>query len=177
MGYSRNLAFHGQWGLIPGETANSATSPLNVTLISLGTFVTRQPAVGVGLVLMASLAAAGWWSAQLGRLLGLSRLFPAIVVALLATSPLLVSTVGLEAYLGVALLVGLVRYGAEARWLPAGLVTGLPDHRRASERRRRCPPRRAGPGRPGRRQRRGGRSRSRRVVAPEWHTRRRRHFP
>jgi hypothetical protein len=43
------------------------------TIRSLGTFVTRQPAVGVGLVLMASLAAAGYWSAQLGRLLGLSR--------------------------------------------------------------------------------------------------------
>ena len=47
------------------------------------------------------------------------------MVALLATSPLLVSTVGLETYLGVALLVGLVRYGAEARWLAAGLVAGL----------------------------------------------------
>lgn len=125
MGYARNLAFHGQWGLIPGETANSATSPLNVWLIALGTFVTRQPAVGVGLVLMASLAAGAYWSAQLGRLLGLSRWFPAIVVALLATSPLLVSTVGLETYLGVALLIGFVRYGAEGRWLAAGVLAGL----------------------------------------------------
>ena len=58
MAYARNLALHGQWGLIPGEMANSATAPLNVMLIALGTLMTRQPAVAVGLVLMASLAAA-----------------------------------------------------------------------------------------------------------------------
>lgn len=125
MAYARNLALHGQWGLIPGEMANSATAPLNVMLIALGTLMTRQPAVAVGLVLMASLAAAAIWSSQLARVLGASRLLPFVSVALLATSPLLVSTIGLETFLGVCLLVGLVRYGAEGRPVPAGVVAGL----------------------------------------------------
>ena len=125
MAYARNLALHGQWGLIPGEMANSATAPLNVMLIALGTLLTRQPAVAVGLVLMASLAAAAIWSSQLARVLGASRLLPFVSVALFATSPLLVSTIGLETVLGVCLLVGLVRYGAEGRPVPAGVVAGL----------------------------------------------------
>ncbi|MGH3935037.1 MAG: hypothetical protein ACRDS1_08690 [Pseudonocardiaceae bacterium] len=130
MSYARNLALHGQWGLIPSEIANSATSPLNVALIALGTVMTQQPVVAVGLVLVASLAAVSAWTAQLTRLLRLSPALPFATVALMITSPLLVSTIGLETYLGVALLVGMVRYGAEARWLPAAssLVTSrVPD--------------------------------------------------
>ncbi len=110
----------GLWGLIPGETANSATSPLNVWLIAVGAFVTRQPAVAVGLVLMASLAAAGYWSAQLGRMLGLSRWFPVIVLALLATSPLLVSTVGLETTSGWACWLGWCATGSRRGGCPPG---------------------------------------------------------
>jgi len=125
MAYARNLALDGQWGLIPGEMANSATSPLNVVLITLGTAITRQPAVAVGLVLVACLAAAAVWSSQLARALGISRSLPFVSVALLATSPLLVSTIGLETFLGVCLLVGLVRYGAEGRSVAAGVVAGL----------------------------------------------------
>src|SRR4029077_17042973 len=34
LGYARNLAVHFHWGLIPQETANSATSPLNVLLLA-----------------------------------------------------------------------------------------------------------------------------------------------
>ena len=43
LAYAKNLAFHGEWGMIPHHVSNSATSPLNVLLIAAGTFVTRRP--------------------------------------------------------------------------------------------------------------------------------------
>src|SRR5690348_3447105 len=34
LAYAKNLAVHGEWGIIPGSPANSATSPLNVLLLA-----------------------------------------------------------------------------------------------------------------------------------------------
>ena len=55
LGYARNLAEHFHWGLVGAETANSATSPLNVLLLALGGTLTRvaggqvHPVAGVGI--------------------------------------------------------------------------------------------------------------------------------
>ncbi|HEY2764747.1 MAG TPA: hypothetical protein VGJ13_12165, partial [Pseudonocardiaceae bacterium] len=125
LSYARNLAEHGEWALVHGWPANSATSPLNVWLLAAGTVGSGSPVIAAGLVLAASLAAVGMWTAQLARVAGLSRWASYVAVGLLGTSPLLASTVGLETYLGVALLVGLVRYGAEGSWLASGVLAGL----------------------------------------------------
>ena len=125
MTYARNVAFHLHWGLVAGETANSATSPLNVLLLAAVTVVVRNPVVGVGILFVASVVLTAWWLAALARRLGLSRATPWIAVAFLLPNPLLLSTVGLESYLAAALFAGLLRYGAAGRPVAFGVVAGL----------------------------------------------------
>lgn len=125
LSYARNVAYHLHWGLIEQETANTATSPLNVWLLAAVTALVREPVVAVGVVLMATLAATGVWAGRIARLLGLSRLLPVLIVGLLVVNPLLVSTIGLETYLGAALVVGLGYYAAAGRVVAAGVVSAL----------------------------------------------------
>ncbi|MGH3776225.1 MAG: hypothetical protein ACRDRR_10915 [Pseudonocardiaceae bacterium] len=124
--YARNLAFHGHWGVVPTLTANTATSPLTVGLLAAITAVVRGPVLAVGLLLMATTAASAVWLQRIAEMTGLSRwLLPTIGVAMLLSSPLLASTIGLETYLCIALFIGLVRYALAGRWLATGIVAGL----------------------------------------------------
>lgn len=120
LSYARNLAEHGQWAISTSVTSNSATSPLNVWLLAALYLATGGHAfVAAALLLMASLAGV---ATNLRRLGGA----PAglIGTALLATSPVLTSSLGLETFLCAALLVGVVRCGVEGRWVLTGVLTG-----------------------------------------------------
>lgn len=121
--YARELAERGHWGMVPGLDANAATSPMNVWLLAAGTALTGRPAVAVLLVLALALGATTWWAA---RLPSRRPMWCALVVAVLyATSPLLVSTVGLETYLGGAALVGVARFARDRRPGATGVLVGL----------------------------------------------------
>jgi len=101
-------------------TANTATSPLTVVLLAAITAVVRGPVLAVGLLLMATTAASAVWLRRIAETTGLSRwLLPTIAVAMLLSSPLLASTIGLETYLCVALFIGLVRYALRKGMLKA----------------------------------------------------------
>ncbi|MEJ2870361.1 hypothetical protein WCD74_21505 [Actinomycetospora sp. OC33-EN08] len=124
--YARNLALHGHWGLNPFRDSNSATSPLNVWLLAAGILVTGRPAVAVGLVLVLATAALGVWAAGLAGRLGVRPgVLVALVVGLTVTSPVFASIVGMESFLGAALLLGVARYAAARRPVAAGIVLGL----------------------------------------------------
>lgn len=119
LSFARNLAEHGQWALTTGVEANTATSPLNVWLLAALIIVTGSQAfVAAGLLLAGCLAVSAAWLHRLGgawaSLLG---------TALLATSPVLTSSIGLETYLGAAVVVGLVRYTAAGRLAPSTVLT------------------------------------------------------
>lgn len=69
--YARNLAEHGEWAFVPGQTSVASTSPLYTLLLSVG-YVLRIPFFVWTFVLGAlALAGASW----LGRRLG-AQLFP-----------------------------------------------------------------------------------------------------
>lgn len=123
--YARTLLEHGQWGLVPGRTANTATSPLNVWLLAAGLALTGTVTGAVGLVLASALAAVGLGADRIARLVGAGPLLPLSAMALLATSPLLVSTIGLETYLGVAVVVAAATATMTRRPGVAGALCGL----------------------------------------------------
>ncbi|MFZ0119238.1 MAG: hypothetical protein WAL99_07275 [Pseudonocardiaceae bacterium] len=126
LSYARTLAEHGQWGMVEGLTSNSATSVLNVLLLAAIIVVIGHPVVAVGILLMATMAAVAWWATRIAEDAGLPiRVFPAAAVGLLLVNPVLVSTIGLETYLGMALVVGVVRYALAGRPAPTGFITGL----------------------------------------------------
>lgn len=123
--YARNLAEHGHWGLLPKYTENTATSPLNVWLLAAGIFIMGHPVAVVGVVLVASFTLLGWWSCQLARSMRLPQRFPLSLIVLLATSPLMASTLGMETYIGAALLIGIARYGSCGQAKVTGLLVAL----------------------------------------------------
>ena len=125
MAYARNLAFHLHWGLIADETANSATSPLNVIALGAITAVVRDGVVAVGVLFVGSAVLAARWLAELAADTGLSRALPVVAVGSLLVNPLLLSTVGLEPYFTAALWAGLLRYGVARRPVAFGVVAGL----------------------------------------------------
>ncbi|WP_254897332.1 hypothetical protein [Amycolatopsis sp. Hca4] len=72
LAYAKNLAVHGEWGIIPGSPANSATSPLNVLLLAALTLVTRvaggpHPVVALGILTVLCGGALGWAWQRIGR--------------------------------------------------------------------------------------------------------------
>jgi hypothetical protein len=122
--YARNLAVHGEWALVSGHPANTATSPLHVALLGFVTLLTRvsgsaHPVFALGVVNVGVSALLGWaWSRM--------RLpTPAAVVgvALVLLNPLLLSALGMEVLLIAAMLVLLVAFAD--RPAAFGLVAGL----------------------------------------------------
>ncbi|MBA8827483.1 hypothetical protein FHX42_004879 [Saccharopolyspora lacisalsi] len=123
--YARNLAFHGHWGIIGEEVANSATSPLNVIALTAFTAVLRQPVLALGVVFVLAnvvFAYAPHESAEHSRLSPFGGL---LATLLLLTNPLLLSTVGLEMTLAAALLGLLLLATVQQRRVFFGVVVGL----------------------------------------------------
>lgn len=125
LSYARNLAFHLHWGLTPGHTANTATSPLNVLAQGSLTAILRRPIVALGALFVLSHMAMAyglfrtsaalrlpWWSALLG-------------CALVLFNPLLNSAVGLEIALSGGLLALLLMAAVEARPALFGVFASL----------------------------------------------------
>ncbi|MHC1562135.1 hypothetical protein ACR9E3_24495 [Actinomycetospora sp. C-140] len=120
LSFARNLAEHGQWALTTGIESNSATSPLNIWLLAGLDVVTGYRAiVAAGLLLCLCLATTAAWLDRLGGAVA-ALLGPALLV----TSPVLSSAVGLEVFLCATVLVGLVRYADDGRWVVTGVLVG-----------------------------------------------------
>jgi hypothetical protein len=126
LAYAQTLGLHGEWGMVEGLTSNTATSPLNVLLLGIGTAVFRDALAAVGVLLVVLFGLAGWALDRTGRMLGIRAWrAPVVGLAYLATSPLLLSTVGLESYLAVVLLLVVVTLLLERRPWSVGVVAGL----------------------------------------------------
>ena len=122
---ARNLAWHGDWGLLPGHLANTATSPLNVALLALLILPLRDPVKAVGALYVLNGVVLAAALLGLGRHLGLGRTLAVVAVPLLLLDPLLASTVGMETMLAVTALVLLVWLSGAGRPALLGVVAGL----------------------------------------------------
>lgn len=58
--FARTLAESGTWGVYPGLTAHTQTSPLNAWLIAAGVVAVGHPIVVVGSLLCTCLGVIGW---------------------------------------------------------------------------------------------------------------------
>jgi hypothetical protein len=126
LSYARTLAEHGQWGMVAGLPSNSATSVLNVLLLAAIVAVIGHTVVAVGILLMVMMAAVAWWATFIAEDARLPiRAFPAAIVGLLLVNPILASTIGLETYLGVALVISVARYAFAGRPAASGVSVGL----------------------------------------------------
>ncbi|WP_243769610.1 hypothetical protein [Amycolatopsis acidicola] len=122
--YAKNLAVHGEWALIHGHPANTATSPLHVALLGFVTLLTRvsgaaHPVFALGLVNAGVSAVFGWAWARM-RLPIFATLLGIVLVLL---NPLLLSALGLEVLLIATALILLVSFADRPVWF--GIIAGL----------------------------------------------------
>ncbi|WP_410674322.1 hypothetical protein [Amycolatopsis sp. cmx-4-68] len=130
LAYAKNLAVHGEWGLVPGSPANSATSPLNVLLLGALTLVTRvasgpHPVVALGVLTVLCGGALGWAWHRVGRVLALPPAAGVLGVALVLLNPFVLSAIGLEVLLIPAVLLVLTVFALEGRPVAFGVAGGL----------------------------------------------------
>lgn len=130
LAYAKNLAVHGEWGLVPGMQANSATSPLNVLLLGALTLVTRafgpaQPVVALGLLSVLTTAVLAWGWTRLARAYRLPWPVALLGVAVVLTNPFVLSAIGLEVLLIPTALVLLTAFAAEGRPVAFGAVAAV----------------------------------------------------
>jgi len=123
--YARTLAEHGQWGMLPGHEANSATSPLNVLLLGGLTVIVGDPVVALGVLYVLTCVALAIALRGLGQALGLGYRVAVFGTPILVASPLLASTIGLETMLVVTGMAYLAWACASGNATMAGLVAGI----------------------------------------------------
>lgn len=109
----------------PGHQANTATSPLNVVLLAGLIVLTGAPVASVGILLIIALTVTGSTLSVISTHLRHSHWLTTMAVVLLVTNPLLVSTIGLETYLAIALLAALGAAVVTRRPVATGVVCGL----------------------------------------------------
>lgn len=125
LSYARNLAFHLHWGLTPGRTANTATSPLNVLALGLFTAVLRRPVLALGVLFVLSNVAVAYALLRVTWTLRLPIWSALLGCSLVLFNPLLDSAVGLEIALSAGVMALLLMAAVEARPALFGLFAGL----------------------------------------------------
>ncbi|HWD05191.1 MAG TPA: hypothetical protein VG674_22365 [Amycolatopsis sp.] len=130
LAYAKNLAVHGEWALVPGTTANSATSPLDVLLLGFLTLLTRisgaaHPVLALGVLTVASAGAIGWAWQRFVRAFGLATWVGLLGVVLVVVNPFLLSATGLEVLLVPAILLWLTVFAVEGRPILFGVFAAL----------------------------------------------------
>lgn len=130
LSYARNVAEHLHWGMIPTEESNTATSPLNVILLAMATWISGvtgalQPVVGLGILTVALSAALAVWAAQIARRLNVSGAWSIAVLAVVFANPFVNSAIGLEVVPIAAFLTGLTAQAVHGRRVAFGVLAGL----------------------------------------------------
>jgi hypothetical protein len=129
--YARTLVTSGTWGMTPGMESNTATSPLNVLLLSsvmgLSRLVTADPhpLFALGVVTLAGMVATGYWWSSITKALRVSTLTTVLGLLLVLLSPLALSAIGLETVVLVALLIGMLAEAIRGRAWMFGVLAGL----------------------------------------------------
>jgi hypothetical protein len=130
LAYAKNLAMHGEWGIVPGSPANSATSPLNVLLLGALTLATRisgapHPVLALGILNVLASATIGWGWMRLMRAFRLPTVAAVLGIALILINPFVLSATGLEVLLIPAVLIVLTVFAVEGRPALFGVAAGL----------------------------------------------------
>jgi hypothetical protein len=130
--YARTLAFHGDWGALPGIPSNTATSPLNVAILAAVTLVIRDPMVALWIVTILNAVVLSAGLIRLGSRWQVGTRLAWIATPLLILNPLLASSIGLETMMAISLFCWLLEAavaGASRRfgWLAGVAIVLRPD--------------------------------------------------
>lgn len=125
LSYARNFAFHGEWALIRGSVSNTATSPLNVLLLSALTLLVRDAVLACGILFVACCVLIVVAFRRLCIVTGTPIAFAPAAAILTVVNPVVSSSVGLEVLLGTALLAWVAVLAVEHSAVALGVASGL----------------------------------------------------
>jgi hypothetical protein len=130
LSYVRNLVDNLHWGMIPTEESNTATSPLNVVMLAVATWVGGvtgglEPVLGLGILTVVLTAAMAVWAAQSAHGIGVSGAWALPVLAVVFANPFVNSALGLEVVPIAAFLLGLTAQAVRGRRVAFGILAGL----------------------------------------------------
>jgi len=123
--YSRSLLESGTWGLFPGCTANSATSPLNVFLLAATALLAGTLTDAVKWLTLAYFVLLFLILERISLSLFEKRLFGYVTFVALIANPLLISTMGLESFLFTVLFLALILMYLREKWSIFAVIAGL----------------------------------------------------
>lgn len=130
LAYARNVATDLHWGMTAEQVSNTATSPLNIILLSLCAFATRitgsvHAVAGLGMLSVGLAMTQAWAWTRVVRALDLPRATMVLAPLLVLVNPFVISTLGLEVLLIPALLTLLLAMAVEGRPAWFGVLAGL----------------------------------------------------
>jgi hypothetical protein len=122
--YVKTLSESGTWGFFPDYVSNTATSPLNVLLLTIVNGMTRSPVDAVVWLTMTALIASALLLRGIASILKLP-LFGWLAFTALVFNPFLMSTLGLESVLFTTFLIAAVYFYLSQRFDAMVIACGL----------------------------------------------------
>lgn len=125
LNYVKTILNSHTWGIFPDHIANTATSPLNVLLLSLiGLFIGVTAQVPIWLALIA-LSIIAFTLTRISLRLFNTESFGLLIFLALAFNPLLISTMGLEGLLFTGLFIISLYFHLIRQWTFLAVALGL----------------------------------------------------
>lgn len=125
LAYVRTLTKYHVWGMAADHLSNAATSALDIILLSIFAIIFRSPTAALYFFNVTLIFVTYFSLRRIGQLVGAKSDWPVIATALLFSNPLLVSTLGLESYLFLIVLLGLCITFTERRFVSTGFLVGM----------------------------------------------------
>ncbi|MCD2158122.1 hypothetical protein LQL77_30990 [Rhodococcus cerastii] len=125
LSYARNFGIHFQWALVQSMTSNTATSALNVIVTGSITFLVRDPIVACGIVYVLSGTTITMAFREVFHTLKLPKSGGIVAAALIMVNPLMMSTIGMESIMIVALLSIAILSSLRSRPTTFGFIAAL----------------------------------------------------
>ena len=125
LSYARNILRSGTWGVFPGLIANSATSPLNILLLAFVSWFVGPTVQAPILIAFIAFLFIAWFLLRISFHMFRVEKFGVLAFSALIVNPLLISTIGLESILFVALFVALLYWFLVERWCLLAVTVGL----------------------------------------------------
>lgn len=125
LGYVKNLLSTQTWGMLKGNISNTATSPLNVIMLSIVALFTGANELAVIISTATLLFFITYLLSSLSEQLFHTRCYGLIASVFIVFNPLLLSTIGMESILFSFLFILCLAAYVQKKFLMLGVAAGL----------------------------------------------------
>lgn len=125
LSYVKTFLKSGTWGFFPGYITNTATSPLNVILLSFISLLTGSIVLSPIWLAWAGFMVITWTLTRISDHLFQEKMYGYLAASALIFNPLMISTLGLEGILIAVFFVLIIYCYLKRRWYLLGVISGL----------------------------------------------------